>query len=64
MFKGVSGAANRIGNIGKTKMELMDVKRVRVRLPRRIDVNSQVKIFDEDMAIINHMLKIVENGRF
>lgn len=61
---GISGTANDIGNIGKTKMELMDPKKVRVRPPRRIDVRNQIKIFDEDISIVNKFLQTVSNGIF
>lgn len=45
-------------------MELMDPKRVRVRPPRRIDVRNQIKIFDEDLAIIDKYLRTINNGFF
>lgn len=37
-------------------MELISPKKLRVRVPRRIDVRNQIKIYDEDLAIINHLL--------
>jgi hypothetical protein len=46
-----------LGNLGKTKIELISPKKLRVRVPRRIDVRNQIKIYDEDLAIINHLLK-------
>ena len=62
--QGISGTANDLGNLGKTKMELMDTKKVRIRPPRRIDVRNQIKVFDEDLAIINRLLNAVNDGFF
>ena len=62
--QGISGTANQIGNLGKTKMELMDVKKVRTRPSRRIDLRGQIKVYDEDMAIVNHLLVTVNDGFF
>ena len=54
--QGVSGTANSFSNIGKTKLELLNTQQVRVRPPRRIDVRGQIRIYDEDIAIINRLL--------
>lgn len=62
--QGISGTANVLGNLGKTKMELMDNKKVRARCPRRIDVRNQIKIYDEDLAIINKYLKTINKKFF
>lgn len=62
--QGISGSANQLGNLGKTKMELMDTKKVRARPARRIDVRNQIKIYDEDMAIVSQLLKSVNKGVF
>jgi len=64
LSQGISGTANVLGNLGKPKMELMDPKKVRVRCPRRIDVRNQIKIYDEDLAIINKFLHTVHDGFF
>ena len=53
-----------LANLGKTKMELMDPKKVRVRPPRRIDIRNQIKIYDEDMAIVNYLIKKINKGFF
>ena len=45
-------------------MELMDTKKVRVRPPRRIDVRNQIKIYDEDMAIVNYLIRKINKGLF
>jgi hypothetical protein len=62
--QGISGTANDLGNLGKSKMELMETKQVRIRPPRRIDVRNQIKVFDEDLAIINRLLNAVNDGFF
>ena len=36
--QGISSTAHEIGNLGRTKMELMDPHKIRVRPPRRIDI--------------------------
>ena len=45
-------------------MELMDVKKVRTRPSRRIDVRNQIKVYDEDMAIVNRLIVTVNDGFF
>ena len=62
--QGISGTAYQIGNLGRTKMELMDVKQVRVRPSRRIDVRNQIKVYNEDMAIVNYLIMRVNDGFF
>jgi hypothetical protein len=62
--QGISGQANLLANMGKTKMELMDPGQVRIRPARRIDVRNQVKIYDEDMAIVNMLIHRVNQGFF
>jgi hypothetical protein len=54
--QGISGTANDIGNIGKTRLEKLDVKLFRNRPPRRIDLRGQIRVYNEDMAIINRLL--------
>ena len=54
--QGISGTANYIGDIGKTKLEKLDVKLYRTRPPRRIDLKGQIRVYNEDMAIINRLL--------
>ena len=56
MSQGISGTANDIGNIGKTRLEKLDVKLFRNRPPRRIDLRGQIRVYNEDMAIINRLL--------
>ena len=62
--QGISGTAYQIGNLGRTKMELMDVKQCRIRPTRRIDVRNQIKVYNEDMAIINYLIRKVNDGFF
>jgi vacuolar protein sorting-associated protein 13A/C len=62
--QGISGSATALANLGRTKMELMDPKKVRVRPPRRIDIRNQIKIYDEDMAIVNYLVKKINKGFF
>lgn len=62
--QGISGTANNIGNLGKTKFELINCMKVRIRPNRRIDIRGQIKIYDEDMAIINRYLMTINDGRF
>ena len=45
-------------------MELMDVKQVRIRASRRIDVRNQIKVYNEDMAIVNYLIMRVNDGFF
>ena len=45
-------------------MELMDVKQVRIRPSRRIDVRNQIKVYNEDMAIVNHFIMKANEGLF
>ena len=45
-------------------MELMDPGQVRIRAARRIDIRNQVKIYDEDMAIVNLFIRRVNQGFF
>ena len=45
-------------------MELMDPGQVRIRAARRIDVRNQVKIYDEDMAIVNLFVRRINQGFF
>ena len=45
-------------------MELMDPGQVRIRAARRIDVRNQVKIYDEDMAIVNLFIRRINQGFF
>jgi hypothetical protein len=49
---GISASANTLGNLTKTKMEL-NYAEVRMRPRRRIGTNSQLKVYDEDLAIVN-----------
>lgn len=56
MSEGISGSANWIGNYGKAKLEQLNVKQVRIRPIRRIDQRGQVRIYNEDLAIINKLL--------
>ena len=51
--QGISGSTTALANLGKTKMELMSPKKVRVRPPRRIDVRNHIEIYDEDLAVVN-----------
>lgn len=62
--QGISGSTTALANLGKTKMELMSPKKVRVRPPRRIDVRNQIKIYDEDMAVVNYLTKRINQGFF
>jgi len=62
--QGISGSATALANLGKTKMELMSPKKVRIRPPRRIDVRNQIKIYDEDMAIVNYLMRKINKGFF
>lgn len=64
MSEGISGTANWVGNYGKTKFEQLDVFKVRVRPIRRIDVRGQIKIYDEDLAIVNKLLLINSSDAF
>lgn len=53
--QGIAGTANWISNIGKTKLAILETKQIRVRPPRRIHI-GQIRIYDEDIAIINSIL--------
>ena len=55
--QGISATAHSIGNIGKSKIDTLDPKLVRIRPNRRIDVKGQIKIYDQNLAIINHYLR-------
>ncbi len=60
----MNGTITNIANYGKSKLELLDTKTVRVRALRRIDVRGQIHIYDEDLALINKYLNTVNNGYF
>jgi hypothetical protein len=62
--RGISASANDFSDLGKTKLELLDTKGVRVRYPRRIEQRGQIKIYNEDLAIINRLLKKMHHGFF
>jgi len=62
--RGIAATANDFGDLGKSKLELLDTKTVRVRYPRRIEQRGQIKIYNEDLAIINRLLKKMHNGFF
>ena len=53
---GISGTANSFADLGRPKVEIIDTRLVRVRLPRRIDVRGQIKIYDEDLAVVHRYL--------
>lgn len=40
------------------------MKKVRIRPSRRIDLRGQIRIYDEDLAIINNLLLKANNGLF
>ena len=62
--QGISASANDFSDFGKTKLELLDTKKVRMRYPRRIEKRGQIKIYNEDLAIINRLLKKMHKGFF
>ena len=64
LSEGVAGTAHDIGNLGKSKLELLNTKKVRIRPSRRIDARGQIKIYDPDLAIIHKYLKHVNDGAF
>lgn len=64
LTQGIAGTANKIGNIGKSKIELLNTKKIRIRPMRRIDARGQIKIYDVDMAIINRYMMQVNDGFF
>lgn len=64
LSEGVAGTAHDIGNLGKSKLELLNTKKVRIRPSRRIDARGQIKIYDPDLAIIHKYLKHVNDGVF
>lgn len=53
---GISGTANSFADLGRPKVEVLDTRLVRVRLPRRIDVRGQIKIYDDDLAVVHRYL--------
>ena len=64
MSQGIAGTINYIGNIGKAKLENLDVKKVRVRPVRRIDLRGQIRIYNEDLAILSKILQTVNRKMF
>ena len=64
LSEGVAGTAHDIGNLSKSKLELLNTKKVRIRPSRRIDARGQIKIYDPDLAIIHKYLKHVNDGIF
>ena len=62
--QGIAASANDFSDFGKTKLELLDTKKVRIRYPRRIEKRGQIKIYNEDLAIINRLLKKMHKGFF
>lgn len=56
LSSGISGTANSFADLGRPKVEVLDTRLVRVRLPRRIDVRGQIKIYDDDMAVVHRYL--------
>jgi hypothetical protein len=42
----------------------MDVQKIRYRPARRIDVRHQIKIYDEDIAIVNLLMQSINSGFF
>ena len=58
-FLGLSVQAITFSNIGKSELEKLDTKHVRVRPKRRIDVRGQIKVYSQDIAFINELLRLV-----
>lgn len=55
--EGVSGSANWVGDLGKGKLELLDVTKCRVRPRRQADLKGNIKIYNSDLAIIHRLLR-------
>lgn len=56
IFSGISGSFIWIGNLGKGKLELLDVSKVRVRPIRSFDSSGRINIYNEDIAIIHQLM--------
>lgn len=53
LSQGISGTATSFSNVGKSAIELLDPRQVRVRESRRVDLKGRISCFDEDLAIVN-----------
>jgi hypothetical protein len=47
--------------MGLSDLEKIDSKLYRARPRRRIEIRGQIKIYSQDIAYINYLLKIVGN---
>lgn len=47
--------------MGKSKVELLDPKTIRVRESRRIDLQGRISCYNEDNAIINYYISKIES---
>lgn len=64
LSQGISGTATAFSNVGKSLIELLDPKNVRVRESRRVDLKGRISAYNDELAIVNFYLLRVRNGMF
>ena len=62
MSQGISHSANNFSNIGKSQLDILDPKIVKIRPNRRIDHKGQIQDFNYEHAIINVYLSKIHKG--
>ena len=55
--QGISGTADTLGNYFKTPLELLETKMVRIRPPRRIGGGGVLRIYNDEISVVNRMIK-------
>lgn len=60
--QGISGTATSFSNVGKSVIQLLDPKTVRVRESRRVDLKGRISCYNEDLAIVNFYLLRIKKG--
>lgn len=60
--QGISTSANNFSNVGKSNLDVLDPRMVRIRPPRRIDHRGQISLYSYNLAIVNMYLALVQAG--
>ena len=62
--QGISGTATAFSNVGKSLIELLDPKNVRVRESRRVDLKGRINPYIDELAIVNFYMLRIKGGMF